>query len=81
MILSYDIPDTIATETIDALCWQFGYKETVPDPGNPGSTMPNPETRGQFAKRQGAIWFKSRLIAYRENVAKGNVDRNPPEIS
>jgi hypothetical protein len=81
MILSYDIPSAVAVELVDALCWQFGYKETIPDPANPGSTIPNPETQNQFAKRQGMLWFKSRLFAYREHVAKNNIDRTDPNIT
>ena len=36
----------------------FGYQETLPDPQNPGKTIPNPETRGQFCKRMIASFVK-----------------------
>lgn len=33
---------------IGAFCLMRGYQATVPDPANPGSTIPNPQSKQQF---------------------------------
>lgn len=81
MILSYDIPNDIAIELVDALCHRYGYSATLPDPVNPGETIPNPETRNQFAKRQAAEWFKGELRAYRRMLAEQAANAVVPEIT
>ncbi len=31
---------------------EYGYSATIPDPANPGQTLPNPQTKAQFGKDQ-----------------------------
>lgn len=46
--LKFTIPDARMSELIDA--WGMGYRDEIPDPGNPGEVIPNPQTKPQFAK-------------------------------
>lgn len=38
--------------TVDAFCAFVGYSPTIPDPANPGATLPNPETKNFFVARK-----------------------------
>ena len=44
------------TRAVDAFCGTFGYQATIVNGG--GVSIPNPETRNQFAKRQLAEYVK-----------------------
>lgn len=39
-------------DVIDDLSAYWGYQETVPDPDNPGATIPNPEKDSDFVQRK-----------------------------
>lgn len=79
--LSYTLSDAQGAEAIDAFCARYGYTSMVPDPNVQGGTIPNPETRAQFAKRQVAEWMKSEVLKYRDYVASQSVDKTPPTIT
>ena len=70
--LSYTLSDAQAAEVVDALCQRYGYQDTLPDPNNAGQTIPNPETRAQFAKRQVAEFIKHEGLAYRRWLAENS---------
>lgn len=44
----YQIP----LASIDKFCLHTRYQATVPDPANPGGTIPNPETKTMFVGRK-----------------------------
>lgn len=46
---SLTVPDADRSRVLDAFAVRYGYQNDIPD--GSGGTMPNPETRGQFAKR------------------------------
>jgi hypothetical protein len=54
----------------DALCGRYGYTDTLPDPNNPGGTIPNPETKEQFAKRMTREWWRRETEAWETRLAE-----------
>lgn len=46
------VPSRKAADRIfQAFAERFGYQDRLPDPANPGQTIPNPETKKQFTGR------------------------------
>lgn len=41
----------ITDDIVDALAYEHGYRDTMPVPGKPNETRPNPETKAQFARK------------------------------
>lgn len=65
-----DVTITITTPTgvsisqaVDTLSTYWGYQATIPDPVNPGQTIPNPQTKGQFVKQRIARFVKDSYLA------------------
>ena len=55
---------------VDAFCDAYHYQATVPDPnGEPGDTVPNPETRPDFTKRQLLGYIRAIVKQYRVEQA------------
>lgn len=68
--LTFTIPDARMPDLIDA--WGAGWLAQIPDQDNPGSMIPNPETKPQFAKEN-----IRRMIVERVRVYEG---RQLPEF-
>jgi hypothetical protein len=49
---SFDTGTVPVARIIDAMALEYGYQATIPDPANPGQTIPNPQTKAQFGKAQ-----------------------------
>lgn len=49
--ISFTIPDAILARVNDGIAKFHNYQDQIPDPGDPASTIPNPETKAQFNKR------------------------------
>lgn len=49
---SFETGNVSVTEILEALGTEWGYQPTVPDPQNPGQTMPNPQNRAGFCREQ-----------------------------
>ena len=64
------IPDAKLNRVVDGVCGNFGYQENVPDPDNDGEVMPNPQTKGQFAKAQIVKYTKDCVRAYEYKVSE-----------
>ncbi len=47
--ITFNIPDAISVEILDAFCAANDYRNTIVDAN--GNDIPNPETKQQFAKR------------------------------
>ena len=56
--IAIDIPDAQLNRVVDAFATAYGYQVNIPDPANPGSTIPNPQNKRQFAKAQVARYVK-----------------------
>jgi len=56
--ITINFPDGERARILRAFVQAYGYKDTIPDPNNPGQTIPNPETKGQFTKRKIAAFVK-----------------------
>lgn len=67
--ISRTLTNSQAARLVDAYCGKYEYQSTVPDPNNPDLTIPNPETRAQFAERM-LIYraFKEFVIKYERGV-------------
>ncbi len=52
LTFSFDTGAVPVSRIVDAMALEYGYQATVPDPANPGQTLPNPQTKVQFAKAQ-----------------------------
>jgi hypothetical protein len=81
MQIQINVPDAVVPEMVDALCQRYGYQATLPDPNVSGGTIPNPETRAQFAKRQISVWLNHELIAYRRWLKEQQADNTDPGIT
>ncbi len=62
--ISVTIPDAALPRVLDAFASSYQYKATVPDPANPSLTIPNPQTKAQFAR--------SRLISYMQDIVRAH---------
>lgn len=68
--ISITIPDEHLQRVIDAITGHYGYTDTIPDPGDPeGPEIANPETKGEFTKRQVAEFIKNNVISWEAKQA------------
>src|SRR5512143_1305688 len=70
--ITVTIPDDKLARVIDGVAAAGGYQENIRQPD--GSTIPNPETKGQFVKRMVVRWVKS-MVLRSELEAAIEVDR------
>lgn len=47
---SFDTGSVPLTRIIDAVAVVYGYPANIDDPQTPGQTIPNPQTKAQFAR-------------------------------
>ena len=82
--ITITIPNPVLPRVVDAIATEYGYQANIPDVGNPGQFIPNPETKNQFAKKQ-VIEFlkrtvktaeKSNAIVTARNAVETDVDTN-----
>lgn len=64
MIFSLTIPDVLAPRIIAGLCGLHNYQSTIPDPDNPGETIPNPETKAEFIRKLLLAKIKRDVLEY-----------------
>jgi len=74
-----DIPNAVQARVLDAFSREYGRPDTVPNPAfNPAlpvdpttnpQTIPNPETKGAFAKKQVARFIREVVQASEAKVA------------
>src|ERR1035437_11001703 len=68
--INFAIDSTLITEAVQALCAQGGYQALIPDPANPGQTIPNPQTRPQFAKQVIRDFIRNAVLEQRNRAAQ-----------
>lgn len=78
------IPDDQRSRVLDAFSARYGYTSEVPD-GN-GGMIPNPETRGQFAKRMLSDYVKTvvreaEIDSASRTAAASAAAAEPPEVT
>lgn len=68
--ITINIPETKVTlaELANAFAVQYGYKDTIS--GEDGIDIPNPESKGDFAKRHVLEYIKKVFISYKINEAE-----------
>lgn len=66
-----DIPAGVTTRVLNAIAVKYGYQETLPagTPEEP-TTIPNPETKAQFAKRMVIKHVKDIVREYEASQAQ-----------
>lgn len=69
--ITITIPDAVITRVLDALSLGRGYQTEIPDPDNPGQTIPNPASKANYAKAQLKSFVRSEVRSY-ESVRDGN---------
>ncbi len=87
-----DIADEDVERVITAMCANYNYKDTIPnpnfdpeqpeDPSTNPSDIPNPETRYQFVNKMGRDFLINNTVAYELKLEKSNVPKpTPPDIT
>lgn len=66
--ITFNIPDGSQVRALNATVYLNGYRDTVPNPQNPGQTIPNPVSKLQFFKSVIINQIKENIRAY-ESVA------------
>lgn len=54
---------------VEAACALYGYQARVPDPSDPGGTIPNPQTPGQFAQQTIVRFCNDMVAAHKSQLA------------
>ena len=86
------IADSDVDRVITALCKNYGYSSTIPNPNyNPDlpedpvtnpATIPNPESNAQYANRMTRDFLMDHTMAYELELEKQNVPQpTPPDIT
>jgi len=68
-VITITIPDATNTDLVSAVCSNYLYQATIPDPANPGKTIANPMTPAQFAFSKLIQWGKEHIDAWKRQVA------------
>lgn len=68
LAISFTVPDAHATQIRNDFCDYHGYKVNIPDPANPGQTIPNPQSRTDFIKQKVGEFIKDSVRAFRANA-------------
>lgn len=69
LTLSITVPDDQVTRIKNSFCAYHGWTETIPDPNNPGETIPNPVTQNAFIKKRIALFIKDSIRTYESEQA------------
>ena len=64
------VPDAMVSRIRDAYANRYTYQELVPDPANPGTMIPNPETLNAFTTRMIRNQMKEVLALYEAQLAR-----------
>lgn len=56
-------------KVIERFCDAYGYQENVPDPNNPGATIPNPQSKQTFFNRKLTQYIKDVVRSQGINAA------------
>jgi hypothetical protein len=73
MNISLTIKDSLYAKELDAVAAMGGWTDTVPDPVNPGVTIPNPVTKEQFFKRQVKQWARNQALEHANRTALASI--------
>jgi hypothetical protein len=67
--ISFNIPDTLIPEVIEAFGAQYSYQAQIPDPNNPQQLLTNPEDAAAFARRMFVQFGKDVVKAHAVKLA------------
>jgi len=81
LTFTYDTGSTPASKIVDAICLEYNYQTMIFDPQAPGSQIPNPETKANFARRM----FRQTIVNIVKNqdliVARKSAEAGVTEIN
>ena len=69
LTLTFDTGAATVASIVDDLAAANGYQATIPDPANPGQTLPNPQTKAAFAKEMVRQYIVRTIRDYRKEAA------------
>jgi hypothetical protein len=67
--ITLTIPDVLLPRVVAGMCGRFNYQDKVDDPANPGSHIPNPETKAVFCKRMIRQFVKQSVLQWEAEQA------------
>lgn len=73
-------PDALFAQAVEAVCANYGYQPNVPDPANPGGTVPNPESPVEFAMTRLKLWLRDNIEAHVVRQANAAVDAERAKV-
>jgi hypothetical protein len=62
--ITFTLDDQTYAAGVAALCANYGYRAEVPDPTDPGKTLPNPVSPDQFATAQVQAFVAENIRAH-----------------
>ena len=62
--LKVNIPPPQLTRVLNGFSYQHGYQDQIDDPANPGTLIPNPQTKSEFTKDKLKEFVKESVKAY-----------------
>ena len=77
LTFSFETGAVTTASIVDAICGNYQYQATIPDPNSPGDTIANPESKAAFAKRMVKNFIVDNYKSYDRSVkvaAITNVD-------
>lgn len=74
-VINLTVPDGQLARLVNGIAGQYGYQATMPAPNPLDPPVPNPETKGQFAKRMMLKWAKESVKAW-EATQSANTARD-----
>jgi hypothetical protein len=67
--LCVTIPTAQAPRVLNGMAGAYSYQAAIPDPAHPGQTVPNPETKTQFAQRALVQFVRESVRGYEATQA------------
>ena len=78
--LEFCVLDADVPRYVEALSTHFGYQEFITDPDTL-EFIPNPESRGAFAKESIANWMENIVIQHEFRDQAGDIEVPPVDIT
>lgn len=79
LTLEYSTGSITLADLNNKLALEFNYPATIPDPNNPGETIPNPETKAQWNHRHIGMKIKEMYKNQRDKALMAAAIEGLPE--
>jgi len=74
--ISITVPDALVPRIQSAFALSYEYKAQIPDPQNPGQTIPNPENMAAFLRRILKEFMRDVVIEQEAGAAQATARQN-----